>query len=157
MWREAFDGYEGNSLIIATRRIASLRSLKKAVDEDLLVRVEDLVMADAFGSLLEQADHLISKCYSLAAGVLGRAVLKEHLRKLCDRNGCLPTGRPTINDLNQELYKNSHLDKIAVQNVTAMAATGNHCSHNVHPKLSDADVKKFLDDVRTFLGRHPLP
>ena len=55
--------------------------------------------AEAFESLLEQADYLLSEGYFLAAGVLGRAVLEEHLRKWCDLKAYSPAKqRPTIND-----------------------------------------------------------
>lgn len=136
--------------------MGSLESLKHAIQNDLLTRVEDLVSADAFGSLLEQADELISKGFVVAAGVLGRAVLEEHLRKLCNHHGCLPaTNRPTINDLNQSLYKTGQIDKLGMQTVTAMATIGNDCAHNTTHHTSQ-DVGKFLNDVRDFMVRHPL-
>ena len=132
-----------------------LHGLKAAIKADLLLKIEDLVMAEAFASLLEQAEYLLSRNHSLAAGVLGRAVLEKHLRKLCDRHGGIPAGRPTINDLNQALYQGKHLDKLAMQGITAMAAAGNHCAHNEQPPLPRAEVERFLRDVREFLGRHP--
>ena len=136
--------------------LAYLESLRDAIDSDLLLSLEDLIASEAFGGLLEQAEELFSKGYLLAAGVLGRAVLEEHLRKLCERLDCIPDGRPTINDLNMTLYKNGHLDKLAMQGVTGMATAGNHCAHNNEPPLSGPDVKKFLGDVRDFLVRTPL-
>ncbi len=135
--------------------LGRLRGLRDAIRHDLLIRVEDLVSADAFASLLEQADELLSKDYVLAAGVLGRAVLEEHLRKLCERHDCLPVNRPTINDLNQSLYKSGQLDKLGMQTVTAMATIGNDCAHNTTQHTAK-DVGKFLSDVRDFLIRHPL-
>jgi len=141
----------------AKRFFGKLEALKEAIDDDLLVKVDDLVFADAFGSLLEQANELLEKQFTLAAGVLGRAVLEEHLRKLCERHACLPPDRPTINDLNQALYKGGHLLKPAMQHVTAMASAGNHCAHNNQPELSAAEVRKFVDDVQQFLVMNPLP
>jgi len=156
VWIDSLENVSGNRHVMAKTVQGVIQSLKEAIEDDLLARVDDLVTADAFGSLLEQADELQGKGYMLAAGVLGRAVLEEHLRKMCDRHNCLPTRRPTINDLNQALYKAQHLDKLAMQGVTAMATAGNHCAHNDQPPLSGQDVQKCLDDVRAFLIRHPL-
>lgn len=156
-WIEEFSKPQHESYAAAANFFGKLQALKEAIDDDLLTRVEDLITADAFGSLLEQSNELFDKKFTLAAGVLGRAVLEEHLRKLCDRHQCLPTNRPTIGDLNQALYAGKHLDKLAMQQVTAMATAGNHCAHNVQPELSGADVRKFLDDVQGFLVRNPLP
>ncbi len=157
IWIDAFEGSASNQHVVATSHLGSLKSLLEAVQDDLLSAVEDLIAADAFGSLLEQAEFLLTKTYLLASGVLCRAVLEEHLRLLCDRHGCLPAGRPTINDLNQALYKNGHLDKLAMQQVTAMATAGNHCAHNERPPLTQADVEKLHREVTDFLVRQPLP
>jgi hypothetical protein len=155
-WSDAFGGDESNQFVIAQVLLGKLEALKEAIDGDLLVRVEDLVMADAFADLLEQADELLEKGYLLAAGVLGRAVLEEHLRKLCDRQGCLPSAKPTIHDLNQALYKTSYFDKLTMKQVDVMATAGNHCAHNTDPPLTSADVRQLLTDVAGFLQRHPL-
>jgi hypothetical protein len=157
VWAEAFDGKLSNQHVTAKSLLGSLQSFREAVQDDMLNRVEDLVAADAFGSLLEQAETLLAKDYVLAAGVLCRAVLEEHLRLLCERHGCLPGNRPTINDLNQSLYKQGHVDKLAMQNITAMATAGNHCAHNDQPPLSKTDVDKLYRDVGDFLIRSPLP
>ena len=155
-WNESFDRTVSNQHVNASAFLGELESLREAIDEDLLVPLEHLITADAFGSVLEQAEHLHDNDYDLAAGVLARAVLEEHLRNMCDLNGCLPQGRPTINDLNQALYKGQHLDKIAMKQVDAMTAVGNHCAHNLQPPLEAPDVEKLLQDVATFLAQHPL-
>ena len=106
------------------------------------------------GNILK-ADYLLDHNHLLAAGVLGRAMLEGHLRKLCNRHGSMPAGNTTISVLNDALYKAQHLDKLAMQGVTKMATAGNHCAHNRHPPLPKADVKLLLRDVREFLARHP--
>jgi hypothetical protein len=155
VWSDQLGPEISNRHVVAASLLGALRALKRAIEEDLLNRVEDLVAADAFDSLLEQADELFSKGYVLAAGVLGRAILEEHLRKLSDRHACLPSGRPTIGDLNQLLYKEGHFDKLLFHHVTAMAAVGNDCAHN-NPPPAPA-IRVFVDDVRRLLLDHPLP
>ena len=125
-WWDSFPPPVGVLASLAAIAMGNLEALRESIDMDALVRVEDLITADAFASLLEQAKELLAKDYTLAAGVLGRAVLEEHLRKLCDRHSCLPSGRPTVNDLNQTLYKGSHLDKLGMKQADTLAAAGNH-------------------------------
>jgi hypothetical protein len=156
VWSEEFSGEIVNKYATAVKLRGSLTALREAVDRDLLTSLEDLVAADAFASLLDQADELYEKKYLLAAGVLGRAVLEEHIRKKCIRCGVLPAGRPTISELNQTLYKCGDIDKLAMQQVTSMATAGNHCAHNLPPPLSKAQVRRLIDDVRDFVARHPL-
>jgi hypothetical protein len=157
VWQRQFEGPFANQMVTVQSLLGTLQSLREAVKDELLQRLEDLVAADAFANLLEQADELLRKDYVLASGVLCRAVLEEHLRLLCTRHDCLPPDRPTINDLNQALYKETQLNKLAMQSVTAMATAGNHCAHNLQPPLSREDVENLLRGVRNFLVRHAVP
>lgn len=134
-----------------------LRALRTAIQNGFLAKLEDLVLADAFDSLLEQAEELLQKNYLLAAGTLGRAVLEEHLRKLCQHHGCMPNkSRPTINDLNQSLKSGGHYHKHEFKQVDSLAGKGNHCAHNVQPPLSQNEIELFLVNLRAFLASHPL-
>lgn len=153
-WSEALDrrsyGHEHDAVF---GRLGAVKAIREAVDKGLLASIEDRALAEAMDDLLEQADYPIQKGYCLAAGVLGRAVLEEHLRKGCDRNSCLPTGRPTLSDLCQALYKGRHLDKLGMKRVDALTSVGNHCAHNVQPTLAPPQVETFLRDVREFVTR----
>lgn len=134
--------------------LAALKTIKSAMDEGLLVRFEDLVFAEAFADLTEQAKYLLSQGYFLAAGVILRAVLEEKLRKLCLRHSCFPKKtNPTINDLNQALYTASPpvYDKTVMLHVTSLAGVGNDAAHN-NPALKKEDVERFARDLPTFLA-----
>jgi hypothetical protein len=138
------------------RVLGTLLAVREAIDQDLLIRIEDLIVAETFADLLEQADYLLSENYFLAAGVLGRAVLEEHLRKWCDRSAIKPTKpRPTLSDSKIELYKAHAITKVEMMHVDAMAAVGNDAAHN-QPSLKREAVERMLRDVRDFVAQHPL-
>ena len=142
-------------LLHAKKMMGTLMAIKEAIEQDFLITVEELVMSEAFVDLLEQAEYLLSGNYFLAAGVLGRAVLEERLRKWCDAVGCIPSKpKPTLNDFKLELQKASELNKIEVSHVDGMAAIGNIAAHN-KPGLAKADVERLVRDVREFLVCHP--
>jgi hypothetical protein len=62
-----------------------LSALRADYQADRLQSLRELIHADLFADLLEQADHLMEQGYKDAAAVTAGAVLEEHLRKLCDR------------------------------------------------------------------------
>jgi hypothetical protein len=136
--------------------LGSLQALQHALSNDLLVKVKEVVFAEAFADLMEQADELFSKGYFLAAGVICRAVFEEHLRKLCDLHKCLPSGKLTIEPLKQELVKAGAFTKVDAKNVDAIAGEGNHCAHNNQPPLEENEIKGLIQKVNTFLAQHPL-
>lgn len=138
------------------RTLGTLEAIREAVEHGLLVTVEELVRAEAFDSLLDQAAYLESEGYFLAAGVIGRAVLEEHLRKLCEAKSCSPAKpKPTINDFKDSLYKAKHITATVMKHVESMAAVGNEAAHN-KDTLDAAAVGRLLRDVRDFLVRNPL-
>ena len=152
-WKDQFDD-KFNWAETAIRMLGTLEAIEDAIKDGLLVKVEDLVLADAFDSLLDQADYLNAEGYFLAAGVLGRAILEEHLRSWCQHAGCNPTkSKPTLNNFKDELYKAKHFNTSVMKHVDSMAAVGNDAAHN-KPTLAADDVTRLLRDVRDFLAKH---
>jgi hypothetical protein len=154
-WKNDFDEII-NSHSNAERMIGTLGAIADALKYGLLTSVEDIVRAEAFDSLLSQADYLLSEGYFLAAGVLGRAVLEEHLRKWCDLKSCAPAKpKPTLNDFKDCLYKAKEINVTQMKHLESLGAVGNDAAHNV-PSLKVSDVERLLRDVRDVLLRHPL-
>lgn len=156
-WQDIYESSkEANRLENALSVLGSLKSIRDSLDDGLLVGFEDIVYAEAFSDLMEQAEHLYEQGYFLASGVLLRAILEERLKKLRQRNGCLPgKARPTINDYNQNLYAGKVYDKITFKHVDSMAAVGNAAAHN-DPQLNKQEVKRLLRDLSAFLTRFSM-
>lgn len=136
-----------NTLVFANRVLGTLEAIKHELENDHLDTFTGLVRAETLADLLDQSEHLFANGYHLAAGVIGRAILEEHLRNTCDGLGCTPTKpRPTINDFNQALYGVQHYSKIKMKQIEALAAIGNDAAHN-EPGLDSSDVKRLLSDL----------
>jgi hypothetical protein len=145
-----------NTPVAVKRILGTLHAIAETLQNGLLISVEDLVRAETFDSLLTQADYLLSQTYFLAAGVLGRAVLEEHLRKWCDLQSCCPTkARPTMNDSKDSLYKAKQININQMKHIESLAAIGNDAAHN-KPSLTTNEVERLLRDVREILVKHPL-
>lgn len=136
--------------------LGTVEAIEQLVTEGLLVEIEDMVRAESFTSLLDQAEFLEDKGYFLAAGTLGRAVLEEHLRSWI-QNLALPLlkkSRPTLNDYKDALYKAKAFTLTVMKHIESMAAVGNDAAHN-KPVLDADAVKRLLRDVREFIAKHP--
>lgn len=138
---------ERNTLAFAKQIVGTLEAIKHELEHDHLESFTNIVRAETLADLIEQAEHLFDSGYYLAAGVIGRAILEEHLRTTCVTLGCLPSkSRPTVNDFNQALYGAQHYTKIKMKQIETLAAIGNDAAHNV-PTLQNTDVKKLLADL----------
>ena len=132
----------------------ALESIREQLIAGRMTKVEELVAAETFANLLEQAEHLLKSNYFLASGVLCRAVLEERLRMLCKRENAMPTKpRSTINDFAQALYAANAFSKITLKSVEAMAAVGNDAAHNA-PTLTAGDVQQLYTNLVAFLQRY---
>ncbi len=148
-WKATFDGK--NYTYVATSMLGTLEAIEQSILMGLLLDVEDLVRAESFNSLLDQGDFLFEKDYFLAAGVLGRAVLEEHLRSWVAASSIvIGKPKPTLNDFKDALYKNGKFSVTVLQHIASMAAIGNDAAHN-KPGLAKDEVKRLLRDVREFL------
>jgi len=147
-WQEIFStDPERNTLVFAKRVLGTLEAIRHELENDHLETVTQLVKAETLADLLDQAEHLFESGYHLAAGVIGRAVLEEHLRTICDTLSCSPSKkRPTISDFNQALYDVQHYSKIKMKQIDVLTSIGNDAAHN-NPNLDSADVKKMLADL----------
>ncbi len=147
-WKETLSDDPGpNTLSFALAVLGTLEAIKHELENDHLNSFTQLVRAETLADLLDQAQQLFESGYHLAAGVIGRAILEEHLRTTCDTLGCTPSKqRPTINDLNLALYGIQHFSKTKMKHIDVMASIGNDAAHN-KPDLDSADVKKLLFDL----------
>jgi hypothetical protein len=152
-WKKTFDG--NNSASNATRMLGTLEAIEHAISGGLLLSVEDIVRAESFNSLLDQANFLHQQRFFLAAGVLARAVLEEHLRAWA-ANSSVPISKPkpTLSDFKDALYKDKKFSLSVLKHIEAMAAVGNDAAHN-KPELTNEAVTRMLRDVREFIAKHP--
>jgi hypothetical protein len=152
-WKEAILADACNEAVTVMSLLGTVRSIKDAIEGGHLISFADLVVAEAFSNLIEQAEYLLSKGYWLAAGVLGRAVLEEELRGLAQAAGCLPDkDRPTLNDLNTALYKDEAYDKLEFKLIDTLAVIGNDCAHNKSSATEDR-VRHLFDQLVALLPR----
>ncbi len=152
-WKSIFDGDKGNSLVNAMTILGGIKSINETIDKGYLLRIEDIIFAEAFSNLIEQAEYLYSQQYILAAGVLGRAVLEEKLRNLCSSQEIeFKKSRPTLSDYNMELYKSKFYDKIEHKNIDYLISIGNSAAHN--QPITKEDVKDLIDGVNRILIKY---
>ena len=78
----------------------------------MLTDLRQLVTAEAFGDLLEAAEHLIAEKHHLPAAALAGAILESSMRVLATNRNVGWTGASGISKLNQALYAANVYDKV---------------------------------------------
>lgn len=144
---------QGNTHSRAVVVFGALESLLQMLENGYLVKIEKLIYAEAFSSLIEQAEYLFRESYYLPAGVIARAVLEEKLRELAsDQNIEFTRSRPTLSTYNAELYRVSFYDLSAKQFIDYLIGIGNKAAHN--QPFESEEIKKLIDGVKETLERY---
>ena len=113
-----------------------------------------LISAEVFSNLLVQAEVLLDHDYKDAAAVIIRAVLEDGLRRLCQSYHIEPGKRDTIQQLNEQLYKEHAYTALVHKEIIAKAEIGNCAAHGRFDQYQKDDVGAFLEFVLRFLAQY---
>jgi len=152
-WIDSIGGDSSNTMVKAKEIMGALKSIYETVERGYLTKIEDLIFAEAFTNLIEQAKYLYSQGYLLAAGVIARAILEEKLRNLCSQQSIsLSKSHPTLSDYNQELYKSNNYSKIEFKKIDFLISIGNGAAHN--NEFTKEDIMKLIEGVISLLKKY---
>ena len=127
--------------------------MSETIENGYLIKIEDLVFAEAFANLIEQSEYLFNQDYILAAGVIARAVLEEKIRNLCSQqNISFSKLHPTLSDYNQELYKLKLYSKIEFKKIDFLISIGNSAAHN--NEFTKGEIMKLIEGVKSLLEKY---
>jgi hypothetical protein len=137
--------------IFVNEFLGTIKGIRYSIDNNYLDNFKDIVLEETNLDLIEQAEELLNKKYFLAAGVIFRAVLEEHLRNICRKKKIIiGKTKPSISDFNQALYKAEHYSKTRMKQIDTLASIGNNAAHN-SPELTNEDVKFFSRELPPIL------
>ena len=145
-------GYHSISIEVFYK-VAILKALKLDIESGNFFDQELLITADAFGDILDQAEHLLDEKYKDASGVLIGAVLESGLRKLCEKNGITYSPNDTINPLNN-LLKDKAYNRIVHKQIIAWADLRNKAAHGKFDEYTADQVSEMLKWAKDFISNY---
>ncbi len=139
----------------------SCRGVLEAARDDLqagmLADLRQLVVAEAFGDLLESATHLLEEGHHIPAVAVAGAVLESGLRTLAKDRQVPWSGSSSITKINTELYKASVYDKVVFGEIEAWGKLRNLVDHGDFAGPQDVETgqaKRMVEGVRDFALRY---
>lgn len=142
-----------------TYLMGPLDALYKAIQNDYLDTLSELVHGSIFTDYLEMSEHLLNEGYKDAAAVITGSTLEQHLRKLCQKVGIdvkTTSGKPKKADLlNSDLAKQGSFNTSEQKQITAWLGIRNDAAHGNYDAYTPDQVNLFIMGLRAFLDRHP--
>jgi len=135
-----------------------LRAIKKELENDWFLSIQQLVSASIFSDFLEMSMYLLDQGYKDAAAVMIGSVLEEHLRLLCRNYSIdvtiLKHGVPvpkSADAINAELVKAGAYGVLEQKNVTAWLDLRNKAAHGRYSEYTRELVELMYHGVLIFL------
>lgn len=139
--------------------IGILYSLREDYVNDFLNSFNEMIDADIFTDILEQAEYLLSKEYFRASAVVAGVALESHLRKLAEKNQIPITSDDgkyvNADSLNGILHKNQIIDKTMNKSITSWLGLRNDAAHPDAKQINEGMIKLMIDGIKVFIVKHP--
>ena len=148
-----------DSLVIinyVNRGLGLLESLKEELDKGLITDFENIISANLFNSIGEQAEVLLEAGYKDASAVYCRVILETSLKKICDKNEIHYDSKATINPLAQLLRNEDIINLIEWRQILSWADIGNAAAHGEFNKYDADDVKRMIEGINNFIKKKLL-
>ncbi len=111
------------------RGIGILKAAQEDFEHGYIQDVKNLVAAEMFSDLLDQASELLDAGYIGPAAVVAGAVLEDNLRKLCVGQSIELSDKPKLDYMNSQLAKEKVYNRLTQKRLTAIADIRNSAAH----------------------------
>jgi len=128
--------------------IAVLEAAREIIEKGFLYKIEHLISADLFDSVLEQAEHLLSEGHKDPAAILGRVVIEQTLKQIAEREGIELAEKVKLSTINDTLKKEKVYDKIKWRLIQSNIDLGNYVAHGDFDKYNNKQVEEMLNWIR---------
>jgi len=115
-----------------------------------LLGQEFLVAGEVFGSVLEQASHLLESGYKDPAAVLARVVLEDGLKRMARAEGISESQKASA--INDELKKSGRYPQPQWRFIQAWLDIGNAAAHGDFKQYRAKDVAGQIEGIRHFFA-----
>jgi len=136
------------------RGIGILMGAKEDYECGYTQDIRNLVTAELFSNLLDQASELLEAGYAGPSAVLAGAVLEDNLRKLCSINDIKLPDKPKLDYMNSQLAKADIFNKLAQKKITVIADIRNSAAHGKWSEFTPEDVADMIRWITNFVDTY---
>lgn len=137
--------------------IGILKGLVEDLEQGLIEKVQDLVVAEVFTDFLDTASYLLTKGYKDPAAFLAGTVLENGLKKIAKKNSISIQGQHNedgIGTLNNKLSQQQIYNELKRRSIHAWKEIRDNAAHGKFDEYTENDVKTMVDGISRFLSEY---
>ena len=139
--------------------LGALNSLREDYAKGFLIGFNEMIDADIFTDILEQAEYLLKQGYFRASAVVAGVALESHLRKLAEKNQIPITSDDgkyvKADSINGDLFKNQIIDKTMNKSITSWLGLRNDAAHPDAKQIDEGMIELMIAGIKVFIEKYP--
>lgn len=136
---------------LITTQIDILKSIREVL-EHRLNEISNLLEFDVFEKEIDSARYLLKNKYLRSAGAICGVIIEKHLTNMLTLAGEKPSKKePTINDLNDDLYKHQIINTTQYKYLIYLGDIRNKCDHNKKVEQTKDDVEDLINGTEKII------
>ena len=135
----------------AEASIGILQAVVEDIEQGYIATVRQLITAEVFSDLFEQATHLLDSGYKAPAASLAGAVLENGLRSISSHNQVSVRAKDDLSALNQKLASKGIYSRLVQKKVSVWTDIRNSADHGQFEAFEDDDVKDLIRGAQSLL------
>ena len=132
--------------------IGVLQAVLEDIEQDFITTVRQLITAEVFADLFDQAAHLLDSGYKAPAASLAGAVLENGLRTIATDKGVSLTAKDNLSSLNQKLAQKGIYTRLTQKKIHVWTDIRNDADHGQFDQIIDQDVDNLIKGAQSLLS-----
>ena len=138
--------------VSAKAGIGTLQAVVEDIEQGYIETVRQLITAEVFSDLFEQAAHLLDRVYKAPAASLAGAVLENGLRSISSHNQVPIRAKDDLSALNQKLASKGIYSRLVQKKVSVWTDIRNAADHGQFGDFDDPDVNDLIRGAQSLLA-----
>ena len=122
------------------------------IEQDYIETVRQLITAEVFSDLLEQAKYLLNNGYKAPAASLAGAVLENGFRSIASRNEIQVRNGDDLSSLDQKLASKAIYNRLVQKKISVWIDVRNAADHGRFNDFADDDVDGLISGTESLLA-----
>ena len=132
--------------------IGILQAVLEDIEQGFIETIRQLITAEVFADLFDQATHLLKNGYKAPAASLAGAVLENGLRSIAVSQGVQVKASDDLSSLNQKLADKGVYSRLNQKKVHVWTDIRNDADHGHFDQLGDNDIDDFIKGAQSLLS-----
>ena len=122
------------------------------IEQGFIDTIRQLLTAEVFADLLDQATHLLESGYKAPAASLVGAVLEDGLRRIATSGGVDVKATDNLSSLNHKLASKGIFNRLTQKKVQVWTEVRNNADHGYFDEFNEQDVEDLINGAGALLS-----